>query len=301
MMAGSSQRRRSSVFGQLRTRLESNLALREKIKLGVSVGVLSIVFIWLLLPIFWVFQTALKTRPVAIAYPPVLWGFEIRWENFVVVLTETPLPSFIFNGLIVATAVTALGLLMGVPHAYVVSKYESRLGNLSFWGIVAARIIPPISIIVPFYVAFSSIGLIDTLVAVILVETAMVEPFIVYIMKGYFDSLSNSLVDSARIDGCNKYQAFYKVMLPIASPGMGSAAIIAWLLGWNAFTTVFVLTTSPNAQTLPVGILTYSQDVVTPWNLFAAAAVIGLIPSVLIVIVCQQYLMRGLVEGEGGL
>ena len=300
-MSESPQNNSTSLLGDLQEQLESNLALREKIKLAISVVILSLVIIWLLLPIFWVFQMSLKTRPMAIAYPPVLWGFEIQWENFVVVLTETPLPRFIINGLIVATVVTALGLLMGVPHAYIVSKYESKLGNLSFWGIVAARIIPPISIIVPFYVAFSSIGLIDTLVAVILVETAMVEPFIVYIMKGYFDSLSNSLVDSARVDGCNRYQAFYKIMLPIAAPGMGSASIVAWLLGWNAFTTVFVLTTSPNAQTLPVGILTYSQDVVTPWNLFAAAAVIGLLPSVLIVIVFQSYLMRGLVEGEGGL
>ena len=287
-----------SLVERTRTRLRRDHELRNRIRIGVSTVALGLVLIWLLLPIFWVIETSLKSRPVAQAFPPVFWGFEIQWQNFVKVWTQTPLPSYIWNGLVVATAVTFISLLLGVAHAYAISMYESRVGDMSFLFIVAARIVPPLSILVPFYVFFNRLGLIDTKPAIIIVQTAFIEPFVVWIMKGYFDNMSRSLIDSARTDGCTKFQAFYKIMLPIAKPGIASAAIISWLLTWNAFTAIFILTTSPQAMTLPVGVLSYSRDVYIPWNLISAASVIGIIPSAIIVIFFQKYLVEGMVESE---
>lgn len=297
-MAKATRESSESLVERTRTRLRRDHELRNRIRIAVSTVALGIVLLWLLLPIFWVIETSLKTRPVAQAFPPVFWGFELQWSNFVTVWTETPLPSYIWNGLIVATAVTVISLILGITHAYAISMYESRVGDMSFLFIVAARIVPPLSILVPFYVFFNRFGLIDTKPAVIIVQTAFIEPFVVWIMKGYFDNMSRSLIDSARTDGCTKFQAFYKIMLPIAKPGIASAAIISWLLTWNAFTAIFILTTSPQAMTLPVGVLSYSRDVYIPWNLISAASVIGIIPSAVIVIFFQNYLVEGMVESE---
>jgi multiple sugar transport system permease protein len=288
----------SSTYREFLRYLKTDQTVRNRIHKAISVIVLIVVLSWLLFPVFWVFETALKTRVVVQSYPPVFFGFEIQWQNFTQVLTQTPLVSYITNGLIMASAATVLSLMLGVPHAYAVSMYKSRLGDASFITIIAARIIPPLSILVPFYVFFSNIGLIDTLIAVTIVETAFLEPFVVWIVKGQFDSMPRSLVDSARVDGCTKFQAFHKIMLPLALQGIVSAGIIAWLLGWNAFSAVFILTTSPAAMTLPVGVLSLANDLYVPWNLVAAASVVGLIPSLIIVIFFQKYLVKGLVDSE---
>lgn len=258
--------------------------------------VLGVILLWLLSPIIWTLETALKTRAMASSYPPVYFGFEPQWGNFIYVWNETALPSYIFNGLVVATGTTVLSLLLGVPHAYAISMYRSKLGDASLVLVTAARVVPPITILVPFYVAFNNLGLLDTKLAVIIVETAFLEPFVVWIVKGFFDSKSNSLIDSARTDGCTKFQAFYKIMVPVALPGIMSATIITWLLGWTAFIAIFILTTSPQAQTLTVGVFALAQDTYVPWNLVSAAAIIGILPSLTVVVLFQKYLIRGLVE-----
>jgi multiple sugar transport system permease protein len=290
------QERTYGFIKRARTEIRSNHVLRRRIRHGVAAITLVVTLIWLLLPLFWIIETSLKSRPVAQAYPPVFWGFNIRWENYLIVLTDRNLIAFIQNGVIAATASTVLCLLLGVPHAYVISKYEYKFRQMSFYTILAVRIIPPITVAVPFFILYQKLGLINTLTGVTIVLTFLFEPFVVWIMKGFFDGLPSSLIDAALTDGCTKFQAFYKIMLPLALPGLGSAIIISWLLAWNEFTLVFFITTSEAAQTLPAGILNFVRDRFVPWNLIAAASVIGMIPSLIVVIIFQKYLIRGLVE-----
>lgn len=281
---------------RVRRRIRTDRVLRERIHKAVAVVVLAVVLAWLLLPLFWIIETSLKTRPLAQQFPPVFWGFEIQWTNFTTVLFERNLLEFIRNGVIAASATTLLSLLLGVPHAYVISKYDFLLDDASLYAILAVRVIPPISVAVPFFVLYQRFGLVDTTLGVTLILAFLFEPFVVWIMKGFFDTLPRSLIEAARLDGCTKFQAFYKIMLPLALPALGSAIIITWLLAWNEFTLVFILTNSEAAQTLPVGIMTFVRDRFVPWNLLAAASVIGMIPSLLIVVMFQRYLIRGLVE-----
>lgn len=292
-MAGATDR---SPIRRLRHRIRTDRELRTRVKKAVGLVTLGIVLAWFLLPLFWVVQTSLKTRPLAQAYPPVFWGFEIQWSNYVKVLTDTDLLDFMRNGIISATGSTFIALLFGVPHAYAISKYEFKYGQLSLLAILAVRIVPPISIAVPFFVMYNNLGLFDTLVGNVLVLGFLFEPFVVWIMKGFFDGLPSSLIEAARIDGCTKFQVFYQIMLPLAKPALGSATIISWLLSWNEFTLVFILTSSNSAQTLPVGILGFTRDLFVPWNIISAAAVLGLIPSLFVVVLFQRYLIKGLAE-----
>jgi multiple sugar transport system permease protein len=291
-----SQQHDGSFLRRIRVRIRRDRQLRERLRRGVSIIALALVLVWLLLPIFWAIETSLKTRGVAQAYPPVFYGFEIQWDNYIQVLTNTQLPKFIFNGALAATVSTLICLVLGVPHAYAIAHYRDRFQQLSFLSILAVRIIPPITVAVPFFIIYNRLGLVNTKIGVIIILTFLFEPFVVWIMQGFFENLPASLVDSARVDGCTKFQAFYKIILPLAKPGLGSTIIITWLLAWNEFTLVFILTTSAQAQTLPVGILGFVRDLFVPWNLIAAAAVIGMIPSIIVVVAFQQYLIKGLVE-----
>ena len=279
-----------------RIRLRTDRVLRERLRGAIGVLALLITLTWLLAPIIWAFLTSLKSQAIAGAYPPVFWGFELRWQNYATVIRDHNLFAFMRNGVIVATISTILSMLLAVPHAYAVSKYEYRLRSISFYGILAARIIPPISIAVPFYILFQQFGLVNTKLAVVIVFTFLFEPFAVWIMKGFFDGLPRALISAARIDGCTKFQAFYKIMLPLAVPAVVSSIIITWIIAWNEFTLVFILTTTEQAQTLPVGVLLIVQDHFVPWNRVAAASMMGAIPSLTIVIVFQRYLQKGLVD-----
>lgn len=280
----------------VRQRYRTDHRFRESVKKWVAAVVLIVILSWMLLPFFWTLQTSLKERVVAQAFPPVFYGFEIVWSNFTRVLfIENYLPILV-NGFVAASVATVVSVALGTPHAYIISKYRHRFLNASFFAIVAARVIPPISMAVPFFILFNRLGLLDTKIAVIMALTFLFEPFVVWIMKGFFDGLPGSLIDAARIDGCSKFQAFTKVMLPLSKPGLASAAIITWLLGWNHFVLVFILSATSKSQTVPVAILSLQRDHFTPWNLMAAAAIMGIIPSIIVVIAFQNHLIKGLAE-----
>lgn len=280
----------------VRQRYRTDHRFRESVRQVFAGVVLAVILSWMLLPFFWTLQTSLKHRVVAQAYPPIFYGFEIVWSNFTRVLfIENYLPILV-NGFVAASVATIVSITLGTPHAYIISKYSHRFLDASFFAIVAARVIPPISIAVPFFILFNKLGLLDTKIAVIMALTFLFEPFVVWIMKGFFDGLPRSLIDAARIDGCSKFQAFTKIMLPLSKPGLASSAIITWLLGWNHFVLVFILSATSNSQTVPVAILSLQRDHFTPWNLMAAAAIMGIIPSILVVIAFQNYLIRGLAE-----
>lgn len=274
-----------------------SIKTRDKIKKCVAYTFLFIVICWSLFPVFWAFETSLKDRFTAEAYPPTFVNFKVKWSNYLEIFRELHAEDYIINGLIAATGATFISLFFGVPHAYTVSLFKPKGGNLSIILILAARTIPPISIAVPFYILYNKLGLIDTKIGIILILTFLFEPFVVWVVKGFFDNLPKELEDSARIDGCTKFQAFYRVMLPLAAPGIAAATILSWLMSWNEFVLVFTLSLSRNSQTVPIGVLSFAMDTYTPWNWMMAAAIVGLIPSLLIVIAFQRLLVKGLTAG----
>lgn len=283
-------------FTDARKRYRTDHQLRERVHKVIAGVTLVVILMWLLLPFFWTLLTSLQYRVVAQSYPPTFWGFEIAWSNYSrVLIAEDFLPKII-NGVIVASASTVLSLILGTPHAYVISKYQDRFLNASFFAIIAARVIPPIAMAVPFFMMFNRFGLLDTKIAVTLALSFLFEPFVVWIMKGFFDGLPRSLLDAALVEGCTKFQAFSKIMLPLAKPGLASAGIITWLLGWNHFVLVYILSATNQSQTVPVAVLALRRDQYMPWSLMSAAAILGMIPSILVVIAFQKHLIRGLAE-----
>jgi len=270
---------------------------RSNIRQTVSLLILGFTLIWTIFPIFWAGVTSLKPRAELTTYPPKFFNFAPQWHNYIDIFTELNFWAFIRNGLIAASGSTLIALFLGLPHSYAVSRFENKWGNISLYGVIAARMIPPVTIAVPFYLIFNRIGLVDTKIGITLILTFLFEPYVVWVMKGFFDSIPEEIEECARVDGASKLQSFTRIMLPLAGPGLGSATIIAWIMGWNEFILVFILSFSEQSQTVPIGVLSFMMDQYTPWNWMMAAAIVGIVPTLIILLIFQRFLVRGLAEG----
>jgi multiple sugar transport system permease protein len=160
------------------------------------------------------------------------------------------------------------------------------------------RMIPALTLAVPFFMIFRRIGLIDTKIGLIIALTSVILPLTVWIMKGYFETVPANLERAALVDGCNRFQAFRRVIIPVALPGLVAAAIFCFLVAWNEFVYAILLTSTLDAQTLPTRISQFVADqrVYNPGLLFAAGA-LAVIPPVVITLVFQRFLLRGMLSG----
>lgn len=286
-----------SLVDRFMTRYHTDRATRIRVRKMFGVITLVGLLAWFLLPFVWSFKTSIQVRPVAEAYPPVLWGFDPTIAAYEHVIFESDFLSFMRNGIITAAAATAVAMFIGIPHAYALSKYDYKLRNASMYMVLLVRVFPLISLAVPFFVLYTQTGLHDTKLGVTIVLTMLYEPFVVWIMKSYFDGISDSMIEAARVDGCTKAQAFYRVMLPMAGPAIASSIIFAWLEGFNHFTLIIFLTSTPAAKTVPFGILNFVQDNFVPWNIVTAASLLAMLPSFIIIALFQNYLVQG-IAGE---
>lgn len=289
------------VVDRLKVRYQTDRALRKRLRHLFAMGTLGLLLVWFLFPFVWTFKTSIQARPIAQAYPPILWGFDVHLlENYTEVIYNSHFLQYMKNGIITAAIATVIALSVGVPHAYALSKYDYKLRDASMYFILMVRVFPLVALAVPFFILYSRFGLKDTLLGVTIVLTMLYEPFIVWIMKSYFDGISDAMVEAARMDGCTKAQAFYRIMLPQAAPALASALIFSWIQAFNHFTLVFFLTSSPSAQTVPFGILNFIQDNYIPWNVISAASLLAMIPSFIIIVLFQKYLVRGIAGEQVG-
>ena len=166
-----------------------------------------------------------------------------------------------------------------------------------FLGVIFSRMVPPVSFIIPFVIIFGNLGLKDTQLSLIITNTFFCLPFAIWVMKPFFDGVPSELEDAARIDGCDKIQLFFRVLLPIVKPGITAAAILSFLFSWKEFLFALVLTAT-KAKTLPIGLTDFFIDEYIEWNRLAAASTISIIPAIIFVVLFQRYLIRGMLAGS---
>jgi len=248
-----------------------------------------------LFPIFWTFQTSFKSNEQVYRLPPV-WFPIPTIQCYIAVFKERPFLHYLSNSLVVALAVTGICLFFGAFAAYGFSRLRFRGSNYLFRGILATRLIPPVSFIISFTILFARFHITDTRLGLVIANIFFCLPFAIWVMKSFFDSIPQSLIDVARIDGCSKISAFWYVLLPLAKPGLISAGILSFLSSWNEF--MFALTlTRKQAITLPVGLTDFFRDDLILWNQLAAATIVTIFPAVIFVICFQRSLVRGMLAG----
>ena len=205
--------------------------------------------------------------------------------------------TYMKNSIGVSLISTLIILILGSVAAYCFSKFNFIGGSLLLVIILASRLVPPVSLVVPFFKISTDLGINDTWTALIVTNLYMYLPFTVFLLKGFFDGIPRELVDSARIDGCTNFGAFWRVMFPLAAPGIAASAILSFLFTWNEFLFPLILTNSQEAKTLPVGLYDFVGDQYVDYGSMAAAAMIASVPAIIFIIFFTRHIVSGLLAG----
>jgi len=200
------------------------------------------------------------------------------------------------NSAIIAFFVTIICLAVGALCAYALTRLVFPGSRYYLLILMATQLLPPISIVIPGYILLKKLSLIDRYPGVILVYISFILPFVIWILRGYFSTIPSELEDAACIDGCSRLGALFRVILPLAGPGLASTAVYAFIASWNEFFYAFIYTAA-QAKTLPVLIAEFSSKFGPDYISMAAAGVVASIPPLLIAFVFQKYLIRGLTSG----
>jgi len=253
---------------------------------------LILVVLFLLAPLFWMLLASLKTN-VDIYDTAKAFIFPPTFENYANVLQRNNYFVFVVNSFWVAFVSTALSIVLGVPAAYAMSRFTMHRSALV---VLMARVIPGVSLLVPWYYVFSNLRMVGKFEVLILSHMFVALPLIVYIMMSYFDSLPLELEESAEVDGLTPIGAFRLITLPLAVSGIATAGILSFIFSWNNFMFALVLS-GAKTKTLPVAIFDFVSYASIDWGGLMAAATVVTIPIMIIALFTQKYIVSGLTAG----
>jgi multiple sugar transport system permease protein len=272
----------------------------EKVVTYLGAGL--VVFI-VLAPPAWLFISSISTLEELLSVPvhwiPQAPTFQRYWQ----VLTATGLDSAavfrrsMFNSLVVASSVTAICVGLGSLAAYSFARMNFAGQGKLMYLMLFSYMLPPIMILVPLYTIMRDLVLLDKLQGLILVYSALIMPFAVWIMRGYFLTIPRDLEDAGLIDGCTRLGVLFRVVLPLSAPGLVATALFCFLASWEEFLIALVFTSSPEAKTIPVAIAEFTGRHAIDYGMMATGGVMAAIPPILIALLFQRYLISGLTSG----
>ncbi|MCB1465425.1 MAG: carbohydrate ABC transporter permease [Nitratireductor sp.] len=267
-------------------------SFRQQAMLSAFLGIFTIVT---LIPVIWAFLTSIKKPVDAFTVPPTIF-FTPTLEFHRQVWFEHGFWSFLVNSLIVAACTVAISVPLGTLGGYAFARIRTGHSRAVLFGLMTIRMFPHILLVIPFYLLARSLHLIDTYLVLILAFVALNQPFTIWLMRSFFVDLPHELDEAALIDGCNNWQAFYRVILPVARPGIAVTTLFSLQLAYNEFLFALVLTGS-DTKTLPVAIASFGAEDISYWTLSAAGAIGISLPILIFVLLMQRHLIRGLTMG----
>jgi multiple sugar transport system permease protein len=269
--------------------------LAKRFKQGIAFIATILITLIFFFPLAWVVMSSFKTRLDIFAIPPK-WLFTPTFANYLSIFGSDLMGQFA-NSLIVAVASTAISITLGSLAAYGFSRYSIRSKNFILFWILSLRMLPVIAVVVPFYLLFRTLRLLDTQIALILVYCIFNISFSVWVLKGFFDEIPLELEEAAMLDGYLPHQVFLKVSLPLARSGLATTAIFCLIQSLNEFLVALALT-SRSAETAPVGLAKLQTFLGTDWGRISAAATIFMMPVVIFTFLVRNELIRGMSFGR---
>jgi multiple sugar transport system permease protein len=254
------------------------------------------VVLWCLGPFLWQVLTSLKPDAELTQLPPLL-PLAPTLDHYAAVFTGASFMRIILNSALVATCATALSIAIGSLAAYGLAKLNVRYKGLILLFVLSASMFPPIATVSPLYLIIRTLGLRDTWWALILTYTTFTLPLSVWVLTNFFRSIPDEIYLASRVDGCGPFQSFIRVMLPLAMPGIITAAILVFIFSWNEFLFALTFTATPASRTIPVAIALFPGLHEVPWGDIAAASVVVTLPLVALVFLFQRRIVEGLTAG----
>jgi len=269
---------------------------RRRLLTGLILLAALIVFLF---PVVWMILTSFKSNSEFFAYPPVFVPKSFALTNYVNAMRMPPDGRGGFQGVrdsfIVSIGSMAASILLGAPAAYSFARYRTGGENLSFW-VLSTRMFPPVASALPLFLVFKALHLLDTHLALIIANTIFNLPFVIWLLKGFFEDLPVELEEAAVIDGTTIFGAFRRVALPLVTPGLVATALFSFIFTWNEFMFALLFTRSDvRTLTIIVPSLVGGHEIL--WGQVASVGVVAIIPNVLLALLLQRFLVRGLTLG----
>ncbi len=273
-----------------RQRRWSHLALHLGLILGSA---------FMLLPFIWMVSTSLKEAAEVFTYPPTWIPKKFVWSNFKEALTSLPFGRFYFNSFIVAFSVTVLTLLTSSLAAFAFARLNFKGRNMLFLIYLATLMIPFPVLLIPNFIMVRYLGWYDSYAALILPPAF--SAFATFLLRQFFKGIPTELDDAARIDGASSLRIWWQIILPNSTAALAALSIFIFLGNWNEFLWPLVVTNSENMRTIPVGLNMFQGQFGVKWQLLMAAAVVAMLPVLIVYILAQKWFIKGItISGMGG-
>ena len=263
----------------------------------VSYGILIVFSLVVLYPLLWMVLTSLKTLEETFLVPPVWLPEKLSTEAFADIFVKYPLAAYFRNSVIVTIATTSVSVIVSCLAGYAASRSRSRMKKPFMTFLLVLQMFPAVMLLVPYYKMLTAYKLVDTLPGLILPNIAFTMPFCTWMMMGYFNTIPSELEQAAMIDGCNKYQSFFRVICPLTMPGVAATAIYSFIQVWNEYMFSQTLMKTETSKTLTVGIAQMVGEYRTLWNDMMAASVLTSLPLIIVFIFMQKYFISTLTAG----
>ena len=271
------------------------LTVSHRITLFLAMSVICVPGLWIVLNSF---------RPTVdiMAKPPVWVPRGLNLDNYRAMFGGAgeggvPVLQYFTNSLIISGTSTIIALLVGMAGGYAFARFQFKGKNAIFIGLLLTRAVPGVALSLPLFIVMAKTGIIDTHFGLILVYVAMNVPFTIWLIDGFFRQIPPDLAEAAEIDGCTRWQAFWKVEFPVAKAGVASAGIFAFLTSWNEYALASQLTRSTFSKTMPVGLRYFTSEFTINWCGMCALAVLLIIPALILTFIVQKHLISGLTFG----
>jgi multiple sugar transport system permease protein len=271
---------------------------RERIRgLAWAAGVV-VAIVFALTPLVWMVLTSVKSNR-EITQDATLVPHALTIENYISLFSGRAFGSYLTNSVIVTAASVAIALVLGTQAAYALARFRlwARLDRYLGFGLLMVRLLPPIAIVIPLFLVAQQLGLLNTLAGLIVVYATFNVTIVVWMMESFFREIPGDLEEAAMVDGDTRFTAFRRIVLPLAAPGLVATGIFAAITTYNEFLFALVLTSTPAAETMPIGAATLIGRINVDWGAMSAAGVIGALPIVVFSVFVQRHLVRGLTMG----
>lgn len=251
-----------------------------------------------LFPIYWLLNTSLKPPNEAMSLPIKYIPDHITFENYLSVWEQTDFPVFFRNSLLVSLVSATFAVFLSLFAGYALSRFEFKGKRLTLMAFLLTQMVPILVMIVPLFLLFKNLHLINTLTSLIISYAIITLPFCTMTIMGFFQRIPSSLEEAAMMDGCNRVQGLFRVVIPVLLPGVVVTYVFAFISAWNEFFFSVMFINSQMKKTIPVGINMFIQKVEVNWGMMSAAGIISLIPSIIMFMLIQRYLVSGMTAGS---
>ena len=263
----------------------------------VNVGI-TVLALFALLPLLWTFYTSLRTNLDIQRFPTKVGFSDLSFAAYIGVWRDTNFPMLIKNSIIVSSMTVVISLTLGTLAGYALSrsKFRGRQGVLLTYLVI--RLVPGVLLLVPMYIFMNTLGLLDSFFGLTLAYTTFTLPATIWLMKGFFDSLPPDLENAARIDGCSRMGALWRISIPLVLPGLAATGTLTAITAWNDVLFAIMLTSSEETRTWPVGLREMIGEFQLPWESLTAAAMLSLLPVVIGFALVGRKMVAGITAGS---